>query len=448
MTYDLYIGIENELISFRNNKPVPFNITCLNKIPRNKKIQEKEDCGLWSNNGNLLYLDGNEIEIATTPIPINSGFATRLTDLLVIERNQIIKNTPHLKHTGYSMHWNLSESYYSHINEKAFYNDIAIPFQLFGLTPMSCGFKIQSKSNCERLEIAGDSLTNVNQIKATALLLGAYTIAKNHNHNFPIRIKEITYSNTTVGNFTKHSVPKGRYTIFNVSENLSGYKNNFKETQAQNILELFYDWISPLVYKLGERDEINNLEAFITGEQKLEMDDVKYFYMLDKKNKEYLKKYSDISISPILNKGIYGPIFIQTNNSKRSQIIKLTANNRNVNIPLEGMLWKKFYDVLSKNKEYMCRANWNSLLIRDKKSDVLNNNIAGITNIYSKLAELTNMTYTSDLDCSEVQPKIITDETYQKVMNKKSIYNSNKDNSAIIENTIECFLDFRKHIKK
>ena len=110
MTEQKYIGIENELISFRGKKTVPFNYTNFKKICSETKRFLGSCSTLWSDTGNLYYLDCDEIEIATPPIALNKGFATRVISLLIDGRNNIIKSTPHMKHTGYSIHWNLTAS--------------------------------------------------------------------------------------------------------------------------------------------------------------------------------------------------------------------------------------------------------------------------------------------------------------------------------------------------
>ena len=107
MTQDKYIGIENELTSFENNKIEGFNSKDFNNLLKDEYFKIS-DTSIRSNTGNGYYIDGSEIEIITPPIALNKGFSTRLTNALIIGRNYVIENTPDMSHTGYSMHWNLS----------------------------------------------------------------------------------------------------------------------------------------------------------------------------------------------------------------------------------------------------------------------------------------------------------------------------------------------------
>ncbi len=430
MTKQKYIGIENELKSFYNNKIVPFNMTGLRKIVRNTKYIENTDYELmWSEVNNLYYIDGCEIEIATPPIPLNKGFATRVTNSLIIGRNQIIKNTPHMKHTGYSMHWNLTRPAYNRTN--IYGEGIAIPFQLFGLTPTSCGFNIQQKSSGTRFEIAGDSLTNKDQIQATALLLGAYNLAK-EEHDFPIIIPQVSNSLKS-GRSIQHMLKLGRDTIVNTYEKFPLSKNQInyfpeitsqKETSVQNILELFYQWLSPFVYKLGEREEINNLEAFVKGEKKLEIDDIKYFYMLEKKGEEFVNEYTGEN-SYRYDSKVYRPVNIQTPHNKRSPVLKL---NNKAKIPIEGQLWQKIMNTKGIKITYKSE-DWDGLKI------LLNKKLReaySIDEIYELLESVSQTKYNKSLDCLNIKPNTITQEQYTKIINKQTQFNTDKDTSAII----------------
>jgi hypothetical protein len=450
MVKERYIGIENELISFRNNKVVPFNKTSFKKIGRHTKYKMVDgyDDIMWSDVGGLYYVDGSELELATPPVALNKGFSTRLTDLLIRARNQVVKNTPHMKHTGYSMHWNLTtpssvtlDSY-----DISFYQDIAIPFQLFGLTPMSCGFNVKIKSDNHRFEIAGDSLTNTNQINATALLLGAYNLAKT-NHDFPIKISNVNNKIQHLSNITANMLPNGRYTkLYLERKTILRHDNNIQiipaqETQAQNILELFYDWISPFVYKLGERDEINNLEAFITGEKKLEMDNVKYFYMLDNKIQKFSEKFGCKGYF-----GVYRPVYVKTNNSKSSQILKLVNQNTS-NIPLEGKLWQKSINM---NLPIYKSPDWEKLEIGNSTYDDNYQVAYGIDDIYKLLSQISKIDYVNSLNYTNINPNLIFTDNYMIKINKKILYNPNQDNSAIIEDPVifEKYLHNKKYLNE
>lgn len=269
-----YIGIENELKSFKNGKEVPFNNYYFDNLKNSfNKVYTKSSTSIRTDTGNGFYIDGNEAEILTPPISLNKGFSSRLTDSLVIGRNKLIESTPELTHTGYSMHWNLSKE---SKDKNLFYRGISIPFQLFTLTPISTGFNLRENGKGKRYEILGDSINNPDQINAAALLFGAYTLAIEDNPSFPWETPELPLQKRTPI-FTGD----GRYDFI---------KGNFgkhgKEMQVQQFLEGFYHWLEPTVKKLGTKKEINNLEEFVYGEKELEFDKFPSFaklYDADKK---------------------------------------------------------------------------------------------------------------------------------------------------------------------
>jgi len=413
MTKQKYIGIENELKSFEKLGSASFDTRDFDYLLNGEYLKKLDRSRIRSDTGNDYYVDWNEIEIVTPPIPLNTGFASRVTNQLIIGRNYVIANTPYLKHTGYSMHWNLT----SKGNKREFYRDIAIPFQLFGLTPLSCGFNVKSKSNNTRFEIAGDSLTNEAQINATALLLGAYTMAKSKN-NFPLIMQEVEVKKSNLRNESRiyHMLLDGRHTMINVLERSKFCSQNYKETQAQNVLELFYEWLSPFVYKLGEREEISNLEAFIKGEKKLEIDDVKYFEMI-KQNDENFDR-------------VYKPLIIPTINGTRSPILQVTNQPE---VSLEGKLLK---NIVNKKELNISSVNWNEILFENNSHDA----IVGIEKIYRFMEEVSHLQYHGTKNVSAVHPNNIINKLLDTKLDRKIFYDPDKDNSAIIEDETEVII--------
>ncbi|MDO8516815.1 MAG: hypothetical protein Q7S33_01700, partial [Nanoarchaeota archaeon] len=273
--------------------------------------------------GNGFYVDGAEIEILTPPILINKGFATRLTDSLMIGRDRVVKSIPELKHTGYSMHWNLSSTKYK-INSFQFENAIAIPFNLFGLTPISVGCAMRGKGESnhrrgrgpERYELLGDSINNEEQINALGLILGSYSQLINlldndetknlsaiENTNFFIESDFARYFSNDL--LLKN---EGRYKTI---------KTKYGPMQLQQYMELFYKWIEPFVSALGTKKEVQNLEDFIEGRKQLEFDKIKYYNCLE-----------DLELKE--SNGIYIPCELFP------EIILKESKKRN--IPLEGKL--------------------------------------------------------------------------------------------------------------
>ncbi|MDO8516813.1 MAG: hypothetical protein Q7S33_01690 [Nanoarchaeota archaeon] len=273
-----YIGIENELKSFEVDQVRSINFGKF----MNDSDYKKSASSIRTTTGNGFYIDGQELEILTPPILINKGFATRLTDSLMIGRDRVVKSIPELKHTGYSMHWNLSLDRFMQTQENifskeknSFYNVISIPFHLFALTPLSVGLNMRYKS--PRIELLGDSINNEEQINALGLILGAYSYNSKNSFNFPQIQNEDDFH---IGISKKLFLPNGRYSPIK----LVGMD---KEIQAQQYLEMFYKWIEPFVSALGTKKEVQNLEDFIEGRKQLEFDKFKYYsYLLDLNKKK------------------------------------------------------------------------------------------------------------------------------------------------------------------
>ena len=277
---DNYIGLENELICFDSNERI---INYQNVFDRIKKIGHYKisENAIRTETGHGFYVDGSELEILTPPIALNKGFATRLTDLLMLGREYILKATPELKYTGYSIHWNLTKSC---VDSDYFYEGLAVPFQVFGLTPLSMGFNLREKENTYTLkdgqswtiarhEILGDSINDEDQIRALALLLGAYRFAieTQPDGRTPLKLLDERFKLRTM---SRLFLPDGRYDNVEVhipSANLKG------DMQVQQYLELFYQWIEPFVKILGTNEEVDNLEDFIDGRKRLEFDRFRYF---------------------------------------------------------------------------------------------------------------------------------------------------------------------------
>jgi len=450
MTQQKYIGLENELTSFNNYGDQGFSIDDFKKLLKGKYFK-KSNYSIRSDTGNGYYVDGAEIEIVTPPIALNRGFATRLTNALLIGRNHIIKNTPYFNHTGYSMHWNLSNNdsdksdfnlfdESNEFNKTRLIHNLYVPFQLFGLTPLSLGFNVRTDKYSNRYELLGDSLMKNDQINAAALLLGAYSAATENTffkkNNFPISILKI--NNDKNNDFMLNELSKGRYSTLEVK-----IDNKKKITQAQNVLELFYEWINPFVYRLGERDEINNLEAFIKGDKKLEMDDLKYFNIL--KQNEGLGY-----------KGTYLPIEISTQNFVRSQILKINLNEEHqIPTPIEGKLLGVYASNNKNSKIFNTKSmNWNAIeidkIIKEiKKYKILFVNfekkivtketgiITGVHNIY-KFAEQyldkthLNESYSGGINTIDVKLNKISKKKINTKLRKKITYYTHKDLSVCV----------------
>jgi hypothetical protein len=157
--------------------------------------------------------------------------------------------------------------------------------------------------------------------------------------------------------------------------------------------------------------------------------------MLKKENKKFFKKNN----CDRNDDGIYSPTYILNNNTKKSQILHTIQN---VNLPLEGRLWKKSM----KNKNisiYGKSTNWTSMDIKHR-TDWGYTSIYGIKEMYTFLEKFSNLKYVPTIDDSNISTKIITDALIDKVLSQHMIYYPNKDNSAIINNN----LSFEKYVTR
>jgi len=401
-----YIGIENELITFEEGKVVGFGeyfdslVKDTDYSKSNSSIRTPEGLG--------FYVDGSEIEILTPPVAINKGFATRLTDLLMIGRDRVINSSPELEHTGYSMHWNLTdtENINVDINVESYLKGIAVPFHLFGLTPLSIGLNLRAKEgNPPRYELLGDSLINEEQIKANALLLGAYSQARSQKHESPFFPEIPNLTNTLF-------LPDGRYDKIKIIHPQHSGDSDVKTISAQQYLELFYHWLEPFVRDLGTKREVNNLEGFISGDKKLEFDNFKYFaFIKDEGGKDGGGTYLPIRT---LDKNLPGQV--------------LRASGKKRKIPLEGKLIGEY---VKKMKDKIKSINWEKIdFYRGHDPSSLH----GIEEIYNHVRTLNpNLPdYHKANGSEQIKPNSIDEIKVSKSMK----YDDSKDN----------FVDGRKRI--
>jgi len=282
-----YIGVENELFAFMNGEFVCIDTHFFDKIKR--RVDYRVDrTNIITHSGNKYYIDsGGILEIVTPPIEVNRGFATRLTNSIILGRNHIIESLPNLKFTGYSMHWNISKGDYRSIGQ-----DISIPFHLFGLNPLSVGFKVRDAG--DRYEIMGESLVNNNQINALALLLGSYSVARD-SRSLQVKTRK-RFVNGKQHDFFLNSGRRGMVEVW-----------GDKKIRAQKYLENFYEWVYPEVKEFGTKREIGNLEEFVFQRRPLEIDDIDFFNEIKKAGGKRGRHYLPIEVgdgrSLILKKG-------------------------------------------------------------------------------------------------------------------------------------------------
>ncbi len=394
-----YIGIENELISFKKKNQVSFSPYFPKFIKTFDNVHLISEKSIRTKTGHGFYVDGNELEIVTPPISLNKGFATRLTDMLMIARDMVIEKTPKLEHTGYSMHWNLS--FNNELESDNFYEGIAIPFQIFGLTPISKGFNLREKD--QRYEILGDSLTYEDQINATALLLGASLYALEEAKKTPLQLIEKKFYS---GNRKDLFIPDGRYENIQVRIPQANFEG---EMQVQQYLELFFNWISPYANSLGTKEEFANLKAFIYGNKDLEFDKFKYFtFLIDENGKKY---------------DIYQALKTTDNEKMPEKILKKDFKKRE--LALEG----KLLGELVKRFDTIDNLRWDFLEYQDNSNYY---KIEGIGSIYRHIASL-----------DKNLPNFIVSENHTEKKLKKITHVPNK-NKIFYDPEKDKFQDDRK----
>ncbi|MFC1753942.1 hypothetical protein ACFL96_11230 [Thermoproteota archaeon] len=270
------------------------------------------------------------LEIITPAVPINKGFATRLTDLLTIGTNTLLEAVPELEFTGLCFDWNLTKGNEEYLS---FLEGLALPFNLFGLNPLSEGLIFTPKDYGNRNEITGDYLRNPRQTMATALLLGAYSYAIDKEGKPPFSLKEFYGDQNHTENLyfdqnykdecpasLKNILPQGRYSRLKIEMD-NGFKGY---VQAQQALEMFYQWITPYVMELGTEREISNLNSFVYGKKLLDADRFKYFAHLQE------------------NKGIKDGVFIPMSDSNLKSKGEIITKSKSGELPPEGKVFGYF----------------------------------------------------------------------------------------------------------
>lgn len=307
-----YIGVEQEFTSYLDGKQVSASKHFLNVLEYEKPYFKKSSTSIRTRTGHAIYCDGSELEVVTPPIRLNKGFATRLTDITMIGRNKVVESLPNLTHTGLSMHWNLTDI----PDANNFYQNLIIPFHLFGISPLSMALNMRLKP--KRFEFLGDYLTHENQINATALLLGAY-------HHTQVHVKERVppplpnILKVAASTRLKVYLRDGRYSPIDPQDP--------KSITAQEYLEQFYQWIRPSVFQLATTSEIENLESFISGKNKLEYDHLNYFAYMQ--------------VRGLKDGGAYFPLAIGNRNYPEKVVY---ASPQERELPLEGKLLGSFIE--------------------------------------------------------------------------------------------------------
>lgn len=375
-----YIGLENELITFSGGKRRSFK-RYFKSFTREKEDFFKSETSIRTRDGIGYYVDGAELEIVTPPIAMTKGYATRLHDALMRGRERVVEfgEKKSLAFTGYSMHWNISKHSRA-LSGESLLQHIALPFRLFGNTPLSCGIggRERKRGNTNCYELLSDSINSPEQIRATALLLGAIVIAA-ERYTAPFDFHSFRPRDQ---NFLKD----GRYTVTGFTSSKKGF--TVPDMQAQHLLEVYYQWAQPFVEELGTDDEVKLLEDFVYMRKPLEFDKFALFAHLNNTEMDNRK--------PDQFRGVYPPFAV----SGESTSIAIAPND----LPLECRL---LGGIIEHHLEDIGTLDWEGITLNDGQSS-RHDHIPGdvTTNTYQFLAEKLGESFAPEwVDTEAITPK-------------------------------------------
>ena len=294
MNNPVYVGIENEIMAyFAKGGYVKFNEYYWNQLLEKYKSHffKRAPTAIRTKSGSAIYLDGDP-EVNTHPVRVEPGFAQKAADSLYLARKELVDfvSPDDLRLIGYSMHWNISDVVGDYNDTMVVLNRMAVPYSLFALNPLSCGINMRYKDegSGKRLELLGDHIEDEDQIRAF-LLFYAASIVNFRANQFKLPIRTSLTLKTEDRHYP-NLVPDGRYSEIEVVELRSGSMT----ITAQNYLEIYFEFFRKGIEQLGTPEEVKNLEDFVYGRKKLEIDQFKRFAIasLFKKNKKTYFEYA------------------------------------------------------------------------------------------------------------------------------------------------------------
>ncbi len=273
-TKPLYVGIENELRLWEENhltknddgSSIYDSCWFKNRMPEllrtyDHSILRKSETSIRTRVGSALYCDGDDPEVCTPPVRVQKGFTRDVADLLYLARKELV-DLVGAKHflMGYSAHYNLTNPTPFITDKSKQMSAFAAPYSLLVLTPLSQGINMRLKDGSERLELLGDYIEDFDQIRAFLLFYAATTLERYH----PIKIiEEVNSGRTRYHNLVR----KGRDAQIEVE--IAGQR---KRITAQDYLEIFARYFKETIHHIGDEEEVRNLDDFISGRKKLEVD--------------------------------------------------------------------------------------------------------------------------------------------------------------------------------
>ncbi|MBN2053096.1 hypothetical protein JW756_06335 [Candidatus Woesearchaeota archaeon] len=292
----IYAGIENEFQLMREKERFYISDGEFNDLLREygKPYFKKAPTAIRTCVGSAIYIDENEPEVSTPPIALEKGIATKITDMLYLARRELVnffKPRKDLELIGYSMHWNISK-FSDEKLRPSILESMAVPYSLFCLNPASIGTALIIKAIPNRWEWRGDHIFEENQIKAfLTLFIGTMSCFEANQKYLPMRYAEESgneiYSNLVRdGRESKILITREEKDMF-----MSRKRTWKKEITAQDYLETYYDFFKKGIEEVATREEMRNLEDFISGKKKLEVDKKEKYKLYSelKKDEGYLK---------------------------------------------------------------------------------------------------------------------------------------------------------------
>src|SRR3989338_4167027 len=274
----IYVGIENEFQLMKGDVYLSFDQlfnSLLEKYDYN--FFKRSNTAIRTSVGSSLYADGHEPEVCTSPVRVQKGFAQKAVDALYLARRELVElisSDKSLDLIGYSMHWNLT-SPLQEVSRGEAMKALVVPYSLLALNPISSGINLREGKSGNRLELLADHISNEDQIKAFLLFYAGTML------NIEANIDQLPLlylgNDDEVNNdgTPRYSNPvlDGRYTPIQVL--VEGKET--KTISAQQYLEVYVEFFRKGLEELATPEELRNLQDFVDGRKKLEIDKFKKY---------------------------------------------------------------------------------------------------------------------------------------------------------------------------
>ncbi len=282
-TQPLFVGVEQEFQLMKKNEYQQFSEVWERRERKySSPLYHKSGTSVRTHVGSAMYADGCEPEICTPPIRVEKGFVTQAADALYLSRKVLvdfIRSENDLDVIGYSTHWNCTDrAGFSDVCRRKMMRALGVPFSMFTLNPLSVGTNLRRKP--QRLELLGDYLDNEDQVRAFLLLYagsvaGYQRVEGSNAERFPLSLNPQRYLAEFGGGDARiaNLVQDGRTSQITVQLR----DRKLQEITAQTYLEIIYRYLKDSIAEIATKDDIHNLEDFISGRKKLEIDNIEKY---------------------------------------------------------------------------------------------------------------------------------------------------------------------------